>query len=270
LLKGERIRMEISSASFPEYSRNLNTGGHNEMETEYVSAVQRIYHTLEYSSHLLLPVIKMEIPDSQPAFSREDEARTDISPYAPYIGQYTSLQLGDIKVFEQNNNLALDIPKRMVLTFNDPDEEGIWICLLSNQINLIFSRDDSGEVTGLSLLIQTRLPKKADEEAISADVPEEFKPYLGKYPVPEEGIELTVIFKDENLAVVDAKGEVIKLKGPDEKGLWIYRSSGYKISFVFGDDGDVKEMIVHQIFEAPKAKSASEKKQNSQKKEANR
>jgi len=56
--KGERIRMEISSASFPEYSRNLNTGGHNEMETEYVSAVQKIYHTKEYPSHLLLPVIK--------------------------------------------------------------------------------------------------------------------------------------------------------------------------------------------------------------------
>jgi len=268
--EGERIRMEISSASFPEYSRNLNTGGHNEMETEYVPAVQRIYHTQEYPSHLLLPVIKMEIPDSRPGSGREDEASTEISPYAPYAGQYTSPQLGNIKVFEQNNNLALDIPKRMVLAFNDPNEEGIWTCLLSNQINLIFSRDDSGEVAGLSLLIRTRLPKKTKAETISADVPKKFIPYLGRYPVPAEGIELTVIFKDGNLAVVDAEGESIKLKGPDEKGLWIYRSSGYKISFVSGDEGDVKEMIIHQIFEAPKAKSASEKKQNSQKKEENR
>jgi len=68
--KGERIRMEISSASFPEYSRNLNTGGHNEMETEYVSAVQKIYHTKEYPSHLLLPVIKGETSDSQAGASR--------------------------------------------------------------------------------------------------------------------------------------------------------------------------------------------------------
>jgi len=68
--KGERIRMEISSASFPEYSRNLNTGGHNEMETEYVSAVQKIYHTKEYPSHLLLPVIKGETSDSQAGTSR--------------------------------------------------------------------------------------------------------------------------------------------------------------------------------------------------------
>lgn len=55
--EGERIRMEISSAFYPEYSRNLNTGGHNEMETEYVSAIQRIYFYQEYPSHLILPAI---------------------------------------------------------------------------------------------------------------------------------------------------------------------------------------------------------------------
>ncbi len=30
--------MEVTSASFPLFSRNLNTGGHNEVETEYVPA----------------------------------------------------------------------------------------------------------------------------------------------------------------------------------------------------------------------------------------
>jgi len=266
--KGERIRMEIASASFPEYSRNLNAGGHNEMETEYVSAVQRIYHTKEYPSHLLLPVYKMEIPDSRPESGREDEARTDISPYAPYVGQYTNPELGDVKVFEQRGKLALDIPKKMVLEFNGPDEEGIWACLLSNQISLRFSRDDFGEVTGLSLIIRTRLPKKAEAGTISADVPEKFKPFLGIYPVPMEGTELTVIFKDGNLAVAESDGEDVKLEGPDEQGLWIYKSSGYKISFVFGDKGDVKEMVVHQIYEAPKVRFTPEKKQNSQIKES--
>jgi putative CocE/NonD family hydrolase len=257
--KGERIRMEVSSASFPEYSRNLNTGGHNEMEKEYVSAVQRIYHTEEYSSHLLLPVVKMERPDSQSESIKEDETQEDTGHYAPYVGRYIHTGLGELKVFEQRGKLALDIPKKMVLSFNDPDEEGTWACLLSNQINLRFSHDDSGDVKGLSLLIKTRLPKKAGAETVSSDVPEKFKPYLGKYPVPMEGIELEVIFKDGNLAIFDSEGEVITLKGPDEKGLWVYKSSEYKISFVFGDGGDVKEMIVHQILEAPKARISPEK-----------
>ncbi len=55
--EGERIRMEISSALYPEYSRNLNTGGHNEMETKYVTAEQKIYHADKYNSYLMLPVI---------------------------------------------------------------------------------------------------------------------------------------------------------------------------------------------------------------------
>ncbi len=54
---GRRLRVEVASASFPMFSRNLNTGGHNEMETDYVAAEQTIYHSAEYPSHVLLPVI---------------------------------------------------------------------------------------------------------------------------------------------------------------------------------------------------------------------
>lgn len=56
--KGEKIRVEVSSAFYPEYSRNLNTGGHNEMETEFVTAEQKVYHNGKYLSYIILPVIK--------------------------------------------------------------------------------------------------------------------------------------------------------------------------------------------------------------------
>ncbi|NIM11830.1 MAG: CocE/NonD family hydrolase [Candidatus Aminicenantes bacterium] len=59
LEKGSVIRIDITSAFFPWFSLNLNTGGHNEMESKYVSATQRIYHNNEYPSHLLLPVVKL-------------------------------------------------------------------------------------------------------------------------------------------------------------------------------------------------------------------
>lgn len=54
---GSRLRVEVASAIFPLFSRNLNTGGHNETETKYVSAQQTIYHNQKYPSHILLPVI---------------------------------------------------------------------------------------------------------------------------------------------------------------------------------------------------------------------
>jgi uncharacterized protein len=58
---GSRLRVEVASAIFPLFSRNLNTGGHNETETKYVPAQQTIYHSQKYPSHILLPVI----PDEQ-------------------------------------------------------------------------------------------------------------------------------------------------------------------------------------------------------------
>jgi predicted acyl esterase len=54
---GARLRVEVASALFPMFSRNLNTGGHNETETKFVPAKQVIYHDKEHPSHVLLPVI---------------------------------------------------------------------------------------------------------------------------------------------------------------------------------------------------------------------
>jgi putative CocE/NonD family hydrolase len=55
---GHRIRVEISSSYFPYYLPNLNTGSdNNALETKKVIAKQKIYHSTEYPSHVVLPVI---------------------------------------------------------------------------------------------------------------------------------------------------------------------------------------------------------------------
>ena len=55
LNEGEQLRLDIASAAFTEFSRNLNTGGNNETESEYMTARQRIHHGAIHPSHLLLP-----------------------------------------------------------------------------------------------------------------------------------------------------------------------------------------------------------------------
>jgi putative CocE/NonD family hydrolase len=60
--KGHRLRVEVASASFPFFSRNLNTGGHNEKDTQFVTAEQTIYHNAQYPSHVVLPMIPAEAP----------------------------------------------------------------------------------------------------------------------------------------------------------------------------------------------------------------
>jgi uncharacterized protein len=52
------MRIEISSSYFPYYLPNLNTGAdNNAYETKPVVARQKIFHTAEYPSHVVLPVI---------------------------------------------------------------------------------------------------------------------------------------------------------------------------------------------------------------------
>jgi hypothetical protein len=54
---GHRIRLEVTSSNFPRYERNLNTGGNNYDETEWVIAKNLIHHDAEHSSHVILPVV---------------------------------------------------------------------------------------------------------------------------------------------------------------------------------------------------------------------
>jgi uncharacterized protein len=54
---GHRIRVTVSSALFPKYDRNLNTGGNNERDSTFVVAHQRLVHDAAHPSHVVLPVI---------------------------------------------------------------------------------------------------------------------------------------------------------------------------------------------------------------------
>ncbi|RUV84964.1 CocE/NonD family hydrolase [Mesorhizobium sp. M1A.F.Ca.IN.020.06.1.1] len=53
---GHRIRLEISSSSFPRFDRNLNTGGNNWDETEWEVAHNTVHHSAEFPSYVLLPI----------------------------------------------------------------------------------------------------------------------------------------------------------------------------------------------------------------------
>lgn len=55
--KGHRIGIQIASAAFPKYDRNLNTGESVAAGTHMQPAHQTIYHDAEHPSALVLPII---------------------------------------------------------------------------------------------------------------------------------------------------------------------------------------------------------------------
>ena len=55
---GHRIRVEVSSSSFPHFERNLNTGGNNYDEKDGVVARNVIHHSAAYPSRIVLPIVR--------------------------------------------------------------------------------------------------------------------------------------------------------------------------------------------------------------------
>ncbi len=55
---GHRIRVEVSSSSFPHFERNLNTGGNNYDESEGRIARNVIHHSAAYPSRIVLPIVR--------------------------------------------------------------------------------------------------------------------------------------------------------------------------------------------------------------------
>ena len=55
--RGHRIRVDLTSSSFPRFSRNLNTGEDVGTGTRMQVARQTVLHTPDYPSHVLLPVV---------------------------------------------------------------------------------------------------------------------------------------------------------------------------------------------------------------------
>ena len=54
--RGHRVRLDVTSSSFPRFSRNLNTGEDVGTGTRMQVACQTILHTAAYPSRVVLPV----------------------------------------------------------------------------------------------------------------------------------------------------------------------------------------------------------------------
>lgn len=55
---GHRIRVDISSSSFPRWDRNLNTGGNNYDEATGIVASNAVHHSAAHPSHLTVHVLQ--------------------------------------------------------------------------------------------------------------------------------------------------------------------------------------------------------------------
>lgn len=205
------------------------------------------------SKHIAFNPTKMEILDFQAGSQKFGEVKESGVPdeYKPYIGRYQGPRK-TLKIMVQNRNLAVDIPGKGIFELREPDEEGFWFFRLTQDASVFFQEDLSGRVTGMTIRSLVRFPKKVEDKTSYRNVPEKYRPYLGKYPIPMENQDLTVFYRNKNLAIKFSGGKMIDLEGPDEEGMWKDKHGKDKFSFLLENDGKVRAMVLHEIVYFPK------------------
>ncbi len=155
--------------------------------------------------------------------------------YKDIVGEYTMIENNKMfKVLYQDGSLAVDIPNKMVLALNDPDENGLYYPQVSRQINFKFLKDEQEKVNEMRLQQIIPIPKKSDEDPMNSDL--DPNTYTGTYYFAQANIEMLVYVKDKGLVLRDpiAKTES-KIQQNLDTGIW---SIGNKNELMFEKDAD--------------------------------
>ena len=179
--------------------------------------------------------------------SRSEHPLDQENNYQPYVGTYKGHD--KLNILVQDGQLTMDIPGKVILTLNDPDEAGFWRAKMSNNLFLEFMQDESGVVKKVILHQLITLPRKTDVDTETFnDVPEELTPYLGIYDFQHANADFRVFYKDGSLAIHNPlENRDVKLQSPDERGRWKDEFDKNEIFFDLHPNGNVKSLIIDSI-----------------------
>ncbi len=175
---------------------------------------------------------------------------TNIIPdeYKDLLGEYSIIERNRIfEILYQDGSLAVDIPNKMVLSLNDADEEGLYYPTVTRQVNFRFDRDADGKVEAMWLQQLMQVSKKAEQDPIPEDTPDNLQPYLGEYVFAPANIEIKVSNNNGELFMSDphTKSDT-KLELNEKKGKWKLAISNNEISFEKDEDGNVNQLTYYQ------------------------
>jgi hypothetical protein len=173
----------------------------------------------------------------------------------PYLGTYTALtgplMYKPFEIVVQNGRLAVNLPDQIVVSLEDPDEEGRWRLSLDPSVAISFVEDQAGQVTALQVhqageVLDVPRGTAPEEPPLDLAAVEQ---YLGKYDRPEEegSDPVEVLLHNGHLAIQVPEGlVVIELYPPDEEGKWTLRlNPTVSISFQEDDEGRVVSFTAH-------------------------
>ena len=186
--------------------------------------------------------VKMEIVGFR---SGLDSQNTGISDsFDPMIGSYMNIdQYRMFKIIHKAGVLAIDIPGRIVLDLNPPDDQGRWYPKLTRDLSLSTENTADGKVDRIFMWKHSRLRKMTAPGANLTGIPPELTKLTGNYQSVPEKLSLDVMFTDGSLTTQEPTGKskerIVYLKKGD---IWIDKTGNYEIGFTENSENEITGM----------------------------
>ncbi|MBN1199897.1 MAG: tetratricopeptide repeat protein [Bacteroidales bacterium] len=179
--------------------------------------------------------------------------------YQPYLGKYTDLERNrTFTALYQNNTLAVDIPGQMAMVLNEPGEDGRWYPQITRQLYFLFPKSTVGTIETMIVTQVVPIPKKQDNDSLAMESPENLKPLVGTYSVPQANITLDVTAENEMLSIPDligrTKNRIILKRSGDS---WNSENGQYSVKFETNETGEVTRMVTSISFTFTKGEPAA-------------
>ena len=179
-------------------------------------------------------------------------AASDVGDLKPYLGRYiANFATFSNEVFtisERNRRLVLDIPSQLESALNPPRADGRWPLVMTDQLAVSFDRDNTGTVVGLKLHQGGCGVRGATRRhRAHAGIPlSELQKYVGHYRDAAGATELTILIRNQRLAVRLPNDTSFDLLPPDATGRRASRANvGLAVAFEESPTGAVSAMNFH-------------------------
>jgi len=211
-----------------------------------------LYFTQSRSAQALSTQLELNIQslfiDPESTLSA-DEAKPDYQAYVgEYIADFGQYKNSLFKVEVRRESLVLDIPGQMPYELNEPDEAGWRTFKLTNQVAVLFHRDETGTVHALKIKQITHMAKQPLNGENEINSPDKYAEIEGTYMLPMAKSVLTITYKRDRFTINDGPKEISGLKNPDPDGWWFFtKDSNKAVSFEQNQEGKIIAMKLCEI-----------------------
>jgi transglutaminase-like putative cysteine protease len=206
-------------------------------ETDYIDAGH-----IRLGENATFRPVSMEVIDFRSGSENAEVVITD--NFRPLLGSYMNIeQYRMIKIIPGKEGLAIDIPGRIILDLNPPDDSGRWFPKMTREISLTPGNIVEGKSEKMIIHQYFRLKKISVPDSGLNQIPEEFRKFAGNYQFTPAKLSLDVLFSDGSMKTQEPLGKSKNRISYSKTGdSWIDETGTYEIVFISNSENEITHL----------------------------